>query len=628
MIFSSEFWPIALLWAFIAAGVSAALAFQGGDRTFGSSYDRNQKTVKAKSLTITAAIVAFVLALLVVRFTMYYVQPVFQGSFFGYFALLFASLVPALAVGMTVNGFQSKRAWVATVTAVVVLFGGSFGQYAFNAWGPSNALRHAALPNITTAGDKDLIPPTDPDRMVLVTKSIAIFRGQAALSTKNNIASRYSINPETYTLQAVKGHRYWIAPLTPANNGDTFWSPLFGNYATTPGYVVVDAEDPEKDAELKTGFNIRLFVDQKWVNNLERFVYQQGFKDGILDEPIFEVDDNWVPHYTIGYISRPFGGVSGKKLEKVIAVDVAAPDAKITVYELKDKPTWVDRVVSDDLVKEYATDWGMYGGEFARENTWSVIFGNNKTGTMEPADIELAYTKDEHNAWVVPMTSTVEGDHTVVGVLVFESSENKGVFYPGLTGFNVGSSVVETMQNARDNIKHYPVESVQLYSIYGELTWVAIYAAPQSIGKSFGGIGIMRAHTQNAADVIYANDKQTALRLYATQLARTKRGGESISQTVQQSKEITGNVQRIALLPSSNNGGSPTYMFVLEGDSRIYLVSRDSYARIPLVKDGDEVVFTFLDTNSQETAVNTFHCKTLDGKLPAKPAQPAEVEKK
>lgn len=621
MIFSSEYWPIALLWAFIAAAASAGIAYLGGNQTISGGWNREEKTINGGSRALLAGGATFVVALLCVRFLMYYIQPVFQGSFFGYWPVLVASLVPAFAIGMIANGFNSKKAWVVTVVAGLALVIVPITQYGFNAWGPENAAKHAALPKIRIAGPEEKIPPTDPDRMVQVPPSVAIFKGQTALSTEAGIASRYTINKDTYTLQYVGGHRYWIAPLTPVNTGDTFWTPLFGGTTTSPGYVVVDAENPHKDAWLKLGYEISLWTDQNWTLNLSRFVYQHGFREGALDTPIFEVDDNWQPHWTIGYVRKQFGDVSGNKLEKVIVVNVSKSTPVLEGFDADKKPEWVDRINSRSLVSQWASDWGWYGGEFAKANHWSVVFNLNRTGTMKPADFELAYTKDHHNVWIVPMTSTHDNDHTVVGVLVFETGKNEATFYPGIKGFNEPSSVDETMVNARDNIKHYPVESVQLYNIYGELTWVAVYAAPQSIGKSFGGIGILNAHSQDAADVVFANDKQTALRLYASQLARRGAGGESISQTAQQSKEISGKIKRIALLPTSGLGGTPTYMFVLAGDNRIYVVTRDTYPLIPLVKEGDEVTFTFLDTHSSESAVNTFKCKALDANAP-------EVEQK
>ncbi len=614
MIFSTEFWPFCLLWALIAALVSAGVATLGRNR--------EDKKGSSNGPALAAGVITFFIALFAERFLMYYIQPSFQGSFFGYWPVLLFALVPAFAVALIASAGGNGKSWLATIAAVLVLLGVPVVNYTWNSWGPANAQRHVNLPKIRVASPEEKIPPTDPDRMVLVTKSIAVFKGQTALSTETGIASRYTINKDTYTLQYVDGHRYWIAPLSPINSGDTFWTPLFGGRATSPGYVVVDAENPGKDAFLKLGYKISLFTDQSWGMNLERFVYQQGFNDGMLQEPIFEVTDDWSPYYTISYVERPFGGVAGRNVKKVIAVNVSKETPTIETFDLDNKPEWIDRVIADDLVTEWATDWGMYGGDFAKAtwgNHWRVVFNIDRTGTMEPAAAHLNYTKGGHNVWVVEMTSTSEGDHTVIGVLVFEAGKNEGTFYPGIKGFNEPNSAATTMVNARDNIKHYPVENVQLYNIYGQLTYVAIYTSPQKIGQSFGGIGMVHAHSQDAADVIYASDKGTALRLYATQLARLNNGADgSISQTALHSKEIRGAIKRIAELPSNQLGGSPSYMFIIEGDAHTFVVSRDQYIRIPLVREGDQVVFTFLETNSAETAVDSFKCDALDGKIEKK----------
>lgn len=605
MIFSAHFWPFALLWATIAAGASIGLSLLG------------RKTGSLKA----AATVTFVVSLFAVRFLMYYVQPSFMGSFGGYFLVLLFALVPAVAITLVflnvsgdryADGPHASAYWAAALFALVMIVVPIL-QYTTNAWGGKNAARLADLPKIRIAAPEEKMPPTDPNRMVLVTRSMAIYKGQTALSTETGIASRYGINEDTYVLQHVQGHRYWIAPLRPINSGDTFWTPLTGGRATSPGYVVVDAENPSRDAWLKLGFEISLFEDLPWSMKLTRFVYQRGYQHGLLEEPIFEVDDDWQPHYTITYVKRAFGNIVGQRAEKVIAVSVAKGEPRIEEYALDNKPKWIDRVMSEGLVRDYADHWGMYGGEFARKNFWSVFWGINRTGTMQSTELELSYTRDDHNVWVIPMTSTNEADHTVVGVLVFESGHNEGTFYPGIKGFNEPSSVDETMVNARDNIKHYPVEAVQLYNIYGELTWVAMYAAPQQTGKSFGGIGMLHAHSQDAADVIYANDKQTALRQYATQLARRSDGaGDGISQFAKESKEVTGRIVRIAPLPSTQLGGSPTYMFIVDTDNHTFVISRDTYMRIPLVKEGDVVSFKYLETDSSETAVNHFRCRALD----------------
>ncbi|CAN5527216.1 hypothetical protein BH10CYA1_BH10CYA1_32480 [soil metagenome] len=604
MIFDGNFWLLTIVCSLIGAGLAAALAFLG--RQNNQLDNLNKQGKSSINRTVIASLISFPVVLLLTRLLMYYVQPVFIGSFAGYFDVALVVLLPSVILGCVFSARLMRSAIIGGSLLLILLLVPTV-QYLYVTMGSANAQNFVNLPKIRTARPDEKLPPTDPDHMVLVTQSIAAFKGQTALtSTGGNLGSRYKIASESYTLQAIRGHRYYAAPLIFINFSDQI------NWGSpeSPGYVIVDAENAETPAELKLGFHIRLFPDGDFGLNLERYLYQQGFTDGILNDATFEVDDDWQPTFTIAYLKRPFGNIAGRVMDKVIVVNVAN-EPKVTVHDASDPAiAWVDRVMSGDLVDEYVDDWGWYSGEYAKDNFWPVWFGWQKQGTMKKADRELAYTTNEQNVWVIPMTSTNASDHSVNGVLLYETKENAAVYFPGLNGFNQGSSVTETMSHARDNIRNYPVESLQLYSIYGELTWVAIYAAPQSIGKSFGGIGILHAHAQNAADVIFANDKQTALSRYASQLAGKSNGDSSVSQTVNQSKEITGKIKRIGALPIATS--VPTYMFVIYGDEHTFILTRDTYSRVPLLREGDEVTFTFMDTKNTEEAVGTFHCPSLE----------------
>ncbi len=590
MIFDTHFW----LQAIICGGIAALLAF----------IFSNQR----KTLTAT---LSGVLALLFVRFTMYYLLPTFTGSFFGGFELILVTLVPPFVLTLLIGSEEWSN------PRLLKVFGVAFGllfivptvQYAFNAWGSNNAQRFAGQARIRQASLSEKMPPTDPQHMVLVTSTIAAFRGQSALtSTGGNLSSKYMTDSSAYVLQCVRGHRYWIAPLEFTNTSDqlNFSSP------ESPGYVVVDAEDPNQPASVKLDFHITVFADGDFGQNLKRYLYQEGYTEGYFLDPKFEVDDDWKPHWIVSYATRPFGGITGYQISKVLVVDVSQAQPKTTSYDLGKQPSWIDRVMPKELLDDYVENWGKYGGAFARDNFWSVAFGWRKDGTTMAADWDLNYTTDEHSVWVIPMTSRNSTDNGASGVLVYETSQDSDVFYTGLRGFNAGPSVSQTMFHAAGNIKQYKVENVQLYSIYGELTWVAIYTAPQSIGSSFAGIGLMHANSQNSADVVFAQDLSTALSRYSSQLASRSGGGNTISRTVTAGKAVNGKISRIAYLP--NNLTTPTYVFMLEGDSSSYVITRDTYKLIPLVRDGDLVTFRYLESPGADRAVAVFGCKQIDRK--------------
>lgn len=628
MLFDLHFWPTALLFA----ALSAAFAFWlGGTASATSSsrrgYDSDKKEISPRNLAITAAIITFVIDLLLQRINLYYFQPNFTGSFFGYFSPLLVALLAAIPVGLLCSG-GSGKAIARSVVAVLILFIVPVVQICFNSVGPDNAKRFAELPNITIAKDTDIIPPTDEQHLVQVTPKMAELKARTVLSSKGNYSTRYTIGK--LVLQAIKGHRYYAAPLVPTNSNDTFWTPLFGGRTESPGYVLVDAEDKEAHPQLKDGFHITLFQDMPWSMNLSRFAYQAGYDKGDLSNLTFEVDDELQPHYSITYVTPAFGNIVGSKIEKVLLIDVATAEPKLTAYEQgAPEIKWVDRVVSSDLIREYAKDWGLYGQAYSQSGfgAWLQVFlGLSKQDVMAPADGDegqlLSYTKDEHSIFIVPMTSRGSTDHGVIGVLAFETDKNKAVYYPGLRGFNHGGSVSQTMFGARENgLQKYDVENLELYNIYGHLTWVAIYTKSQSLGSTGAAIGFMDARSQEVSDVAYGTDLQSALREYATKLAQGSNGMQATAAS--EVVSFDGKIWRIA-----PNGAS--WRFQLVGDNHYYDATTQVFPGTPLLRDGDRVSGTFIDTRQPQVAVRELRMvgngASSVAPAPVSPAAPVEKQ--
>jgi hypothetical protein len=608
MIFDTHFWPLAIVFALLSAAFAFTLAVTATATPRRRGEEDNGSSL---STAISAAMVTFVVDLLVQRFVLYYVQPTFTGSFFGYGSLVFWAIAPAIVLGCMFSR-GSGRAIGLSVLAALVVLGWPLVQTMVYSVGPENSKAFASLPNVRIADVKETIPPTDEQHLVKVTPEMAALKARTVLSSKGTYSTRYAIGK--LTLQAINHHRYYAAPLVPTNSTDTFWTPLFGNRSESPGYVLVDAEEKENEAQLHDNFHITVFNDQSFSMNLERLVYQAGYDQGDLDDATFEVDDNLQPHWTITYVTPAFGNIVGEKIAKVLVVDVANAEPVVHAYNQGDAAVkWVDRVVSRSLVKHYAKDWGIYGQPYAQSSfgAWFQIWtGLSTQDTYVPAEgdegMMLSYTKDEHSIWVVPMTSQLKSDHGVAGVLVFETDKNEATFYPGLRGFNHGGSVTQTMFGVKDNgATKYGIENLELYNIYGHLTWVAIYTRPQALGSTFGAIGFMDARSQEVSDVAYGTDLQTALSDYAAKLAQSSNG----AQVTNENRAITfvGKIWRIA--PAGN-----AWRFQLVGDGTHYFdVNDKTYPGAPLLRDGDTVSGSYLDTHQALSAV---HSLSLVGKGP------------
>jgi hypothetical protein len=386
---------------------------------------------------------------------------------------------------------------------------------------------------------------------------------------------------------------------------------------------VVDAQNPDKDAWVKLDFHINLLKDGSFGQNLTRHLYQNGYSNGKFVEVKFEVDDNWQPHYIVSYAKNTFEGVGGLVIDKIIVIEVGTAQPKVSEYELGKEPTWVERAMPLTLIQDYVKDWGYYNNAYAKANGWMVWFGFRKDDSTQPAEYDQNYTTDNHSVWVIPMTSMNSSDHAITGIVVYETTKNEAVFFPGVRGFNEGETVKETIAHAPVFLgKNLSVDQVQLYSIYGELTWVAVITNPQGSMKGFAGIALLHAHGQNASEVVFAPNMGLALGQYRSQLARQRSGSGHISRG-SEAKEITGKVIGFGVIPGTMQQPN-TWIIQVEGDARVFSVSRDSYAKIAMVREGDNIAITYLEVGGNELAVSGLKVERLDGPLPAKAVVPVE----
>src|SRR5438309_4312779 len=405
----------------------------------------------------------------------------------------------------------------------------------FTTWFDSNAKALAAIPNVKIESSPKL-PPTDPRHIVLVSQNVAAYKGQQVLgSNGQNLGSTYGIDPASYTLQSINHHLYYVAPLSYNN--------IFINLSnsSTPGFVVVDAEDPNAQAKLHVGSNDSLAYLPGAIFNqdLLRHVYLSGYTYGKLVDPTLELDDSFHPFWTIS-LMQPTRGYTGDVLSEVLLVD--AHTGEIKKYKPQDVPTWVDRVIPADTVTQYLDWWGLYHAA-----PW---FNPSGMGQQTPAsDPQLLYNNVDQPVWLIPMTSSSTNDQSSTGVFLFDTHKNEGHFYP-LSGLGIGSNVQSTFQSSSKNIRNYNVASIQLYQIYGVPTWVAIYV--QSSGNGgFQSVGIVDARNLNGSNVQYEASLPQALQDYQQWLTQQVNGGNTPSGGTTQT--VLGKVLRISSVQQGSN---------------------------------------------------------------------------
>ena len=462
----------------------------------------------------------------------------------------------------------------------------------FTTWFDTNAKALAAIPNVKIEASP-LLPPTDPNHIVLVSQNVASYKGQQVLgSNGQNLGSAYNIDPASYTLQSINHHLYYVAPLSYNN--------IFANFAssTTPGFVVVDAENPQTVPQLHTSSSDTLAYLPGAIFNqdLLRHVYLSGYTYGKLVDPTLELDDSFHPYWTIS-LMQPSRGYIGDQLSAVLIVDAHTGDIK--QYQPQHEPAWVDRVMPADIVTQYLTWWGLY-----HSAPW---FNPSGAGQQTPAsDPQLLYNNADQPVWLIPMTSSSANDQSSTGVFLFDTHKNEAHFYP-LNGLGIGSNVSNTIQSTRANIRSYAVDSVQLYQIFNTPTWVAIFAQSTTNGDIYQAVGLVDAHNLNGSNVQFEPTLSQALVDYQQWLSQQGNGGNT--PTGGKNQTVTGKVLRIS---SVTEGANTIYYIQLQGQGVIFTANLALSPKLPLVQPGDIVSGTYLNTGGTVENFTVFDDSTIN----------------
>ena len=483
----------------------------------------------------------------------------------------------------------SGRAGLAAITlALCIAALVNSGIAVATTWVGSGKAALASLATITAQPAS--LPSSDTQHLVIVTRGVALYLGQQALANSSqSLGSQYHTEQHEYTLENVKGHLYWIAPLVYNN----VWSNL-GSWES-PGYVVVDAEAPDAPVVLRTQYHLRYLVDSVFNRNLQRHVYLSGYTGADLVDPSFQVDDNWNPYYTFD-LMRPTRGFTGSLVDKVLLVDPQT--GAITAYAPAATPAWVDRTLPASAVLNYVTWWGKYSRAPGFDPNGSNPLAPNYPTGEGP---DLVYYSMGQPQWLLPMSSA-DSRGTTTGVVLFDTRVMSGRYYP-IAGLGVADEVKKLIQSSAANVGGYSADTVELYQINGEPTWVATMVQSTDTGASFQGVAMVDALRQRGENVIIQPTKAQALAAYTQWLSVHSVQSQNPGPTVN-TVTLQGQVARIS---TATENGLSVYYILLAGHTRIFKASLQISAVLPLVQTGDTVKLTFLDTGQSTVTVTAFN---------------------
>ncbi len=535
------------------------------------------------------AAATFVLTFLANWGLFWFTTPTFSGANM-LEVLVLNTFLPAVCYGLAAFATEEESLFrpvavyvVALVLPVLIGFG-----WHFLPTGQDGADKLAKQVSVIQA-DPAQYPETDANHMVIVGAASAERKANQALSNNGNINTYYDLGKGN--LQSVGGRMYYVyeLKLTGMRNQKRM------DY-TVPGFVVVDAEDPNAASQLRTTdasgqpYKLRYVTDMPWEYSVDRLLWNNGYRSYFVDDRTFEVTDQWQPFYTAS-INKPALRWMRAVPEGFITINPAT--GSITRYGLDRVPQWVDRVYSAQVVKDMMNWHGQWGAgkDKAPYKLFAEGSGNRFKVSGEP---ELVYTKGGHPAWQVLMTS-YKSDTAVNNIALFDARSNKVTLYSVPDGMTVEQTVADAIMGSPENPNKQRIPAaLALHKIYGRLTWAAsLEPNTEDARKSFNGVALVPATNVNNTNVRIGNTKAEALDKYRSFIATTPSNNspEENSQT----RSITGKVTQLKEVVS----GGQTFVYFLIGDDTAHVYKSrvdDAQPELTLIRVGTTVTVGYLET--------------------------------
>lgn len=422
-----------------------------------------------------------------------------------------------------------------------------------------------------------------PTHIRIVPQEHAIAISKTALNQHsdekgNIVGSQFQISEDYMTLQKVKDELVYVCPLDYRS---------WGSYNATsgvPGYVLVNAEDQHATPKYINGYSMKYTPGAYFGNNLERYLYENGYTNKVLKDYSFEIDDELKPFWVVSVCHHTIGVLSGLVVDGVVIVD--PENGKINYYDKDKVPSWVDRVMPIDIVHENLSNWGSYLNGY-----WNNTPVGAASNLRVPESTVLNYGSDGVCYYVTPMTSNNSKDNTMTD-LVYTNSRT-GVSHRYSVSGSTEDAISATVE-ATVKFQNLHGAAIVYENVADRLTaLVPILAEDHSIR----GLALVDVMTKSLS---WDPDPSNALIKYQNSLGSLGSAIGTDVATVE--KTFIGKVDRIN--ESFTSLGSMYYLY-FKDQPHIFTVPQ-TFHKVLITQAGDSVSIKYLDSESDLISVNYF----------------------
>jgi hypothetical protein len=407
----------------------------------------------------------------------------------------------------------------------------------------------------------------------VVDRDTAVRLGARKMGNMEDLVSQFDISEE-YSQINYQGTPVRVTPL---RYGDPIkW--LNNQSKGLPAYIMVDMVTQETElVRLEKG--MKYSTGEYFMRNIYRHL-RFNYPTKIFDEVSFEIDEKGTPYWIASTVSYRIGFWSGRDIDGAVMVNAITGESKY--YDIKDVPTWVDRVYSADMVVEQL----IYNGKY-RSGWFNSIFGQK--GVLQPTD-GYNYLAIDDDVWLYTGITSVMSDESNVGFVLVNLRTKEARYYsvPGAEEYSAMGSAEGQVQHLGYN-STFPI----LLNISDRPTYFMSLKDSAGLVKMYAFVDVEQYQVVGTG-----NNVQKALEDYASKLGSSDaaQGGSSATE-----QAVSGT---IAAMESAVVGGNTKYYFKLKDDSAVYVVDVSKNSLLPFMGAGAKVDITYTgDTTRTVTSI-------------------------
>lgn len=442
------------------------------------------------------------------------------------------------------------------LSLVVMLIGSLAG------WVVIRAKSYAKLMPLNTGDFASEVSEINWNQIPLLDEDSANNLANRKLGELSDLVSQFEVNNASAQIN-YKGNPVRVNYL---NYSDFFkwWS---NRKMGIPAYIRIDMRSQEVTVvRLEEG--IKYSPSEYFNRNLMRHLRFQ-YPTLMFDDVNFEIDDDGTPYWIASVLTRRIGLFNGSDIKGAVLVNAVTGESQY--YNIKDVPSWVDRVYSSSLIIQQYDYYGRYHNGF-----WNSMFGQKDC--TETTD-GFNYIAQNDDVWLYTGITSVTGDRGNIGFILVNQRTKEAHYYScaGAEEYSAASSAEGAVQQFSYNAT-FPL----LLNISDQPTYFMALKDAAGLVKMYAMVNVQQYQIVATGNSVSDCQQKYHQLLIDNQILTDQ-------EEAKPQEDMEKHTGRIEEIRSADIDGNTIYYIRLEKGNVYYTVSAKDHPMAVILNTGDTI---------------------------------------